>query len=272
MRESDSSACLAAAVEAAQAGGKILLARLGKLSASEVNRKGATDWVTAADHASEAVILRILKKAFPDHSVKAEESSPGESAAAFQWLVDPLDGTSNYIHSFPAFCVSIALAKEGKLEAGVVFDPLRRELFTARRGRGAYLNGRRIHVSKRRRLSETLLATGFPVKGKERIDLYLASFRRIFLKTGVIRRAGSAALDLAYTACGRADGFWEMCLAPWDMAAGALLVTEAGGRVSDFFGGGRYLESGNITAGNAAIHPQLVKILAPLFRSSLARG
>ncbi len=263
MRES--ARYLSAAVEAAQAGGKILMARLGKLQSSEVRRKGGTDWVTAVDHASEAAIIRVLKKAFPEHSIKAEESSPQAKAAPFQWLVDPLDGTSNYIHRFPAFCVSLALAREGKLEVGVVFDPLRNELFTACRGEGARLNGRPIHVSKVRKLSDTLLATGFPVRGKGKIDLYLASFRRIFLKTGIIRRAGSAALDLAYTACGRMDGFWEMCLSPWDMAAGALLVTEAGGRVSDFFGGDRYLESGNITAGNPAIHPQLVEVLTPLF-------
>ena len=245
------------------------MSRLGKLKGADVSRKGASDWVTTTDHASEKEIIRILKKAFPDHTVKAEESSPRAAPSRAQWLIDPLDGTVNFIHGFPAFAVSIALQKEGKLEVGVVYDPLRMELFTARRGRGARLNGRPIRVSRHPTLKESLLATGFPFRAKGILDLYLKSFRGVFMETGSIRRAGSAAIDLAYTACGRLDGFWEMALSSWDMAAGVLLIQEAGGVVSDFFGGKSYLASGHIAAGNAGVHPQLVGILAPIVHGKL---
>lgn len=260
---------LSVAVEAARAGGKILMASLGKLKKSDTRRKGEHDWVTTVDHASEKAIIQIVKKAFPDHTMKAEESAPHAAEGPFQWLIDPLDGTVNYMHGFPMFCVSIALLKGGVLEVGVVYDPLRRELFTARRGGGAWLNGKPIHVSRRSALSESLVATGFPFRAKKTLDLYLESFRQVFLETGWIRRAGSAALDLAYTACGRADGFWEMSLSPWDVAAGALLIEEAGGKVSDFFGHPRYLQTGHIAAGSPAIHQRLVKILEPLFRDKI---
>ncbi len=242
---------------------------LGRLKTGEVVRKGKSDWVTRIDHASEDAIIRVLAKAFPNHSMKAEESSPEAKASPYQWLIDPLDGTVNYIHSFPFFGVSIALMKEGVLEVGAVYDPCRQELFTARRGRGAWLNGRRIRVSRHPGLRESLLATGFPFRARENLDLYLKSFRRVFLETGSIRRAGSAAIDLAYTACGRFDGFWEMALSSWDMAAGALLIQEAGGKVSDFLGKQTYLETGHITAGNPAVHPRLVRILRPIFRGKI---
>lgn len=241
----------------------------GKLASGDVSRKGDSDWVTTIDNASEKEIIRILMKEFPHHTVKAEESSPNAAYSLAQWIIDPLDGTSNYIHQFPAFCVSIALRKNGRLEVGVVYDPVREELFAARRGRGAWLNGRRIRVARRRGLAGALLATGFPVRAKRQLGLYLESFHRIFLKTPVIRRAGSAALDLAYTACGRADGFWEMALASWDMAAGALLIEEAGGKVTDFFGKSRYLDSGHIAAGNPVLHAELVRILTPIFKGRL---
>lgn len=265
----ESTRYLEVAVKAARAGGRILMASLGKLKPSDVRKKGESDWVTTIDHASEKAIIRIVKRAFPNHTVKAEESAPKAAASPFQWLIDPLDGTVNYMHGFPMFCVSIALSKRGVLEVGVVYDPLRKELFTAQRGRGACLNGKPIAVTKRPALKESLLATGFPFRAQRHLDLYLESFRRIFLETGWIRRAGSAALDLAYTACGRVDGFWEMSLSPWDVAAGALLIEEAGGKVSDFFGDSRYLETGHITAGNPAVHKQLVKILSPVFRDKI---
>ncbi|MBI3616268.1 MAG: inositol monophosphatase [Candidatus Omnitrophica bacterium] len=260
---------LSVAVRAARAAGSILMRRYGKLTKADLAEKGDSDWVTTIDHASERTIIQILMKAFPDHTVKAEESAPTAAAGSYQWLIDPLDGTINYIHQFPAFCVSIALAQYGQLEVGVVFDPLRKELFTARRGHGARLNGRRIHVSRQTSIRETLLATGFPLRAKERLNAYLESFRRIFMETGSIRRAGSAALDLAYTACGRFDGFWEMSLSSWDMAAGALLVKEAGGEVTDFFDKEGYLVNGHIAAGNPAIRGRLVEILTPIFYGRL---
>lgn len=260
---------LEVAVAAARAGGRILLDRLGTLRGGQIHRKGRYDWVTDADHASERAILRVLRTAFPAHAIRAEESGIQGPSASWEWLVDPLDGTVNYLHSFPVFAVSIGLAREGKLEVGVVFDPLRKELFTAQRGKGAWLNGRRIRVTRHRTFNESLLATGFPFRAKEQVDLYLASFRRIFLETGSIRRAGSAAIDLAYVACGRMDGFWEMSLAPWDMAAGALLIREAGGVVTDFSGQDRFLETGHILAGNPSIHRQLLRILRPIFRGKI---
>lgn len=260
---------LKVAVRAALAGGKVLRDRLGNLSRRQVRMKGRYDWVTAADRASERVILRLLRSAFPGHAIRAEESAPRAREAPFLWLIDPLDGTVNFMHQFPMFGVSIALVVRGVLEVGVVYDPLREELFTARRGRGAWLNGRRIRVTSHPVLKDAMLCTGFPFRAKRSVDLYLRSFRRVFLETGSIRRAGSAALDLAYVACGRADGFWELSLAAWDMAAAALLIQEAGGRVSDFFGEPAYLERGHIVAGNPAVHRALVRLVRPIFKGHL---
>jgi len=260
---------LEVAVRAARAGGRILLSRLNRLQRSQIRKKGKYDWVTDVDHASEEAILRIVRRAFPTHSVKAEESAPTEAARARQWLIDPLDGTVNFMHRFPMFCVSIAFMEAGRLEAGVVYDPVRKELFTARRGQGARLNGRRIRVTPCAVFEECLIATGFPFRARGQMDLYIASFRRVFMKTGSIRRAGSAALDLSYVACGRMDAFWEMSLSPWDIAAGALLIQEAGGRVTDFFGERKFLERGHVLAGNPRIHPQMVRLLGPLFRGRI---
>ena len=260
---------LEVAVRAARAGGKILLRRMAGLRRSQFRRKGKYDWVTDVDRESERAILGILRKAFPGHSLKAEESAPTEAARSRQWLIDPLDGTVNYMHRFPMFCVSIGFMDRGRLEVGVVYDPVREELFTARRGKGAFLNGRRIRVTSTAAFEGSMLATGFPFRAKDKMDLYLGSFRKIFLKTGSIRRAGSAALDLAYIACGRMDGFWEMALQPWDMAAGALLIQEAGGRVTDFFGENKYLERGHVLAGNRPIHRRMLRLLAPYFRGKI---
>lgn len=260
---------LEVAVEAARAGGRILMKSWGKLSRGQVRRKGPHDWVTDVDHASERAILDVVRKAFPDHAIQAEESGRSAGAAQFEWLIDPLDGTVNYVHSFPMFAVSVALARDGVLEVGVVYDPVREELFTGERNKGAWLNGKRICVSKVETFEQSLLATGFPFRAKELIDVYLESFRRVFSETGSIRRAGSAAVDLAYTACGRMDGFWEMSLSSWDMAAGALLIQEAGGRVSDFFGGDSYLRTGHIAAANPALHARLVALLAPIFQGKI---
>ena len=260
---------LQVAVRAARAGGSILQRRMAGLRRSQFSKKGKYDWVTEVDKESERAILRVLRRSFPGHSIKAEESAPTVAAQERQWLIDPLDGTVNYMHRFPMFCVSIAFMDRGRLEAGVVYDPMREELFTARRGRGAFLNGRRIRVTSCSSFDESLLATGFPFRAKSKMDLYIGSFRKVFLKTGSIRRAGSAALDLAYVACGRMDGFWEMALQPWDMAAGALLIREAGGRVTDFFGEADYLERGHVLAGNRPIHRKMLRLLAPYFRGKI---
>ena len=260
---------LRVAVQAARAGGKVLMSRFGRLSPGQIKKKGRYDWVTEMDHRSEREILRVIRGAFPDHAAQAEESAPGRASGRFVWLIDPLDGTVNYLHGFPMFAVSIALAVDGRLEAGVVYDPAREEMFTARRGHGAFLNGRRIRVSGHSKFDGALLATGFPFRAQRLLGLYLRSFRSIFIRTGNIRRAGSAAIDLAYTACGRMDGFWEMSLSPWDMAAGALLIEEAGGQVSDFFGEGQYLRRGHIVAAAPALRRDLVKLLKPIFRGKI---
>ena len=256
---------LVVAVRAAKAGGRVLLGRLGTLRESEIRKKGQSDWVTQADHASERVIIATIRRAFPDHSIRAEESGISQTESQWEWIIDPLDGTTNFMHRFPMFSVSIGLRYRERLEAGVVYDPLRKDLFTAQRGKGAYLNGKRIHVAKQSRMEDAMLATGFPFRAKHYMDVYLESFRAVFQITGSIRRAGSAALDLAYTACGRLDGFWEMGLLPWDMAAGALLIKEAGGRVTDFFGKDTYMETGNILAGPPVLQKALLKKMFPIF-------
>jgi len=262
---SEVAACRAVAVDAAQAAGRLLMRSLGRVRRAQVAQKGVGDYVTALDHAAERAIIRIIHRRFPSHGIRAEESGRSRRAGAYEWIIDPLDGTTNYLHQFPAFCVSIALAREGRLVLGVVFDPLRDELFHGVRGRGAWRNRRPIRMPTSRRLSECLIATGFPFRIRGRLDVYLRSFRAIFLRCSGIRRAGSAALDLAYAACGRVDGFWEMGLSAWDMAAGALLVEEAGGRVSDFAGGDSYLTRGSIVAATPVIHAQLVRLLKPIF-------
>lgn len=266
---SEGKQALEVAIRAAKAGGAVQLRWLNKLQRRQMYKKGICDWVTDADKQSEQAILKLIRRAFPKHSVKAEESAPGEAMRDQQWLIDPLDGTVNYMHGFPMFCVSIAYVEKGRLESGVVYDPIRKELFTARRGHGAFLNGRRIHVSGASRFDEALLATGFPFRAKSKMDLYIGSFRKVFMHTGSIRRPGSAALDLSYVACGRMDGFWEMELQPWDVGAGALLIQEAGGRVTDFFGGKEFLRRGHILAGTPNVHKKLVRLLAPYFRGKI---
>lgn len=265
MPHPDLRACHAVALGAAEAGGRLLLASFGRLQQSQVARKGVSDYVTALDHAAEREIIRWIRRRFPQHGIRAEESGRRMRPSVYEWLVDPLDGTTNYIHQFPAWCVSVAMAREGRLLLGVIHDPLRRETFHAIQGQGAWCNHRRICVSGCRRLREGLIATGFPFRIRGRLDPYLRSFRKIFLRSSGIRRAGSAALDLAYTACGRVDGFWEMGLSAWDIAAGVVLIEEAGGRVSDFAGGAGHMAHGSIVAGNPAIHRQLVRLLKPIF-------
>ncbi len=252
------------AVKAARRAASIINRASTQLDLLTVESKLPNDFVTEVDRASEDAIIEVLRDAYPEHAILAEES--GRSAGAkpdseFVWIIDPLDGTTNFIHGFPQYAISIALMKNGALEHGVVYDPISNELFTATRGSGAFLNDRRIRVSRRNRLGDALLGTGFPFREFNRIDAYLQTFKELTRKSSGIRRAGAAALDLAYIAAGRLDGFWEANLAPWDMAAGALLITEAGGLVSGFGGEADYLDSGMIVAGTPKVFAQLLPIV-----------
>ncbi|MBT5232098.1 MAG: inositol monophosphatase, partial [Methylococcales bacterium] len=210
---------------------------------------------------AERIIVDTLKETYPEHSFMGEEYGLSEGDPNHQWIIDPLDGTTNYLHGFPQFSISIALRYKNSLEQAVIYDPLRDELFTASKGSGAYLNDKRIRVANRKTLDGSLLGTGFPFKAQGEIDHYLKTFKALFLQAADIRRPGSAALDLAYVAAGRLDGFWEMKLSPWDIAAGVLLIQEAGGIVSDFAGNKEFFSSGNVVAGNPKIHPHIVKTM-----------
>jgi myo-inositol-1(or 4)-monophosphatase len=239
---------LRVAVEAARSAARIIAQHLGRLTKGEVGRKEGQEFVTRVDHASEQAIIAKLRGNFPQDAIFAEESAREEGVR--RWLIDPLDGTTNFIHSYPMFSVSIGLESAGEMAVGVVLDVAREELFTATRGGGAYLNGKRIAVSDVSDPAEALVATGFPFRARARMDEYLRCFGRVLAQVHDMRRCGSAALDLAHVACGRLDAFWEISLKPWDMAAGSLLVREAGGRVSDFVGGEGWLTSGDIIASN----------------------
>lgn len=250
------------AIKAARRAATVINRASTQLDILPVQSKSPNDFVTEVDRAAEVAIIEVLRDAYPEHSILAEESgASGESE--YQWIIDPLDGTTNFIHGFPYYAVSIAQAKNGVLEHAVIFDPTRNELFAATKGAGAYLNDRRIRVSRRTRLSESLIGTGFPFRELEHLDAYLGMFRDLTHKTAGIRRPGAAALDLAYVACGRMDGFWELGLRPWDMAAGALLIQEAGGLVSDLAGNSGFMESGNIVAGTPKVFAQLVAAIQP---------
>jgi len=229
-----------------------------------IEYKGDADLVTVADREAEALIVGRIRERFPKHSILGEEGTRKEDGSEFRWYVDPLDGTTNFAHGFPVFCVSIALEHEGKRLAGVLYDPTRDELFAAEKGGGATLNGRPIHVSKVAKLNEALVATGFP-SHKRHKNPNIHFYHQITLRTHGIRRAGSAALDLASVACGRVDGFWEFNLNPWDTAAGVLLVEEAGGRVTDFSGGPFRIESREVCASNAVLHPALLAEFRAIF-------
>ena len=251
------------AVKAARRAGNIINRASTDLSHIKIQSKSANDYVTEVDRAAEAAIIDVLQDAYPGHGILAEErGAAGAGAEAeYQWIIDPLDGTTNFIHGFTQYAVSIALARNGIVDQAVVFDPVANDLYTASRGAGAYLNERRIRVSKRVRMNEALVGTGFPFREFDNIDAYLAMFREVAQKTAGIRRPGSAALDLAYLAAGRYDAFWELGLKPWDMAAGTLLVQEAGGLVSDLAGDSAFLATGNIVAGTPKIFGQLLPII-----------
>jgi len=250
------------AVRAARSAGNVIIRNLGKLDTLAIHTKDRNDFVTEVDRQAEQEIIYILRKAFPNHGILAEESGLQEGDE-YQWIIDPLDGTTNFLHGFPQFAVSIAMRHKGRLEHGVIYDPLRQEIFSASRGDGAMLNDQRIRVTKRKTLEGSLLGTGFPFKSQQHLEVYLEMFRALFPQTAGVRRAGSAALDLAYVAAGRLDGFWEIGLSIWDMAAGVLLIQEAGGLSGDFSGGHDHLESGNIVAGNPKLFAEILKTIRP---------
>ncbi len=240
----------------------------GRRGTYAVQEKGRNDFVTAVDREAEEAIVRLVRERFPDHAILAEESGPSEGRIGYRWYIDPLDGTTNFIHGYPLFSVSVGVADPQGMRAAAIYDPLHDEMFTAARGRGAFLNGEPIRVSSVETLSRGLLVTGFPFRSMNRLDAYLASFREFVLASSGIRRDGSAALNLAYVACGRYDGFWEMNLSPWDVAAGSLIVEEAGGVVTDFLGRNGYLESGDIIAASPHVHPGMLRILRDPFRTT----
>lgn len=248
-------------IRAARRAGDVIVRNLNRLDSIRVSQKGRNDFVTEVDRMAEREIIGTIHRSHPEHAILAEESGrEGDSETV--WIIDPLDGTTNFLHGFPVFAVSVAVSHQGRLEHGVIYDPLRQELFTASRGSGAQLDGRRIRVSERRSIEQSLIGTGFPFRGKEEwLESYLPMLRAIIAGTAGVRRPGAASLDLAYVAAGRLDGFWELGLQPWDMAAGALLIREAGGLVSDLQGGDDWLEGGNILAGNPKIHAALGKML-----------
>ncbi len=250
------------AVRAARNAGNIMVRYLDRLDSLNIETKGRNDFVSEVDRMCEQEIIGTLHQAYPDHAIIGEESG-SHGSNEYEWVIDPLDGTTNYLHGLPQFAVSIALRHRGRLEVGVVYDPMRQELFTANRGGGAQLDGRRIRVSARKEFTGSLIGTGFPFKAQRHFDAYLGMFRAVSGQAGDMRRAGAAALDLAYVAAGRLDGFWEIGLQPWDMAAGALLVKEAGGIVSDFRGGEGYLESGNLVCGNPKVFKGLLSTINP---------
>jgi len=248
------------AVKAARKAGSVINRASLDLDLVKVASKGRSDFVTEVDRAAEQAIVDALRKAYPDHAILAEESgASGDSE--YTWIIDPLDGTTNFIHGFPQYAVSFALRHREHITQAVVYDPTRNELFTATRGRGAFLNERRIRVSRRTQLSECLIGTGFPFRSFDHLDEYVRMFRNVTEHTAGIRRPGAAALDLAYVAAGRLDGFWEIGLSPWDMAAGSLLILEAGGLVSDFNGEPAYLAEGRIVCGAPKIFPQLLNLV-----------
>lgn len=261
---------LTIAVKAARRAGGIISRASQDIDLLTVKHKNHNDFVSEVDRAAEDAIIAILHEAYPDHAILAEESG-AQGDSEYQWIIDPLDGTTNFLHGFPQYAVSIALAHKGVLSQAVIYDPVHNDLFTASRGRGAYLNDRRLRVSKRLYLKDGLIGTGFPYTDYTHLDTYMAMLRDMMQKTAGVRRPGSAALDLAYTAAGRLDGFWEIGLRPWDIAAGCLLVQEAGGLVGDFLGNENYLQSGNIMAGNPKIFGQLLQTLAPHLTESLKR-
>lgn len=260
---------LTIAVRAARNAGDLLRRSADNVSQLTITQKERNDFTSEVDWKVEQEIIKVLRGSFPDHSILAEESGEQGNSDSV-WIIDPLDGTTNFLHGFPHYGVSIALKQKGKLEIGVVYDPVRDELFTAERGGGATLNNRKIRVTKPTSLKGTLIGTGFPFKYQQHLDAYLKMFAALTVDSAGIRRAGSAALDLAYVAAGRMDGFWEIGLRPWDMAAGILLIQEAGGAVTDFSFKDQFLQSGNVIAGSPKMHQLMYQAIEPFVSKELS--
>ncbi len=258
---------LQVAREAALRAGVVLKEYFGKVCPSMIGEKAKNDYVTEVDKRSEEIIKGYIRSHFRTHNILAEESLEEKSTSPFLWIIDPLDGTLNYIHGLPTFAVSIALEIEGALAVGLIYEPLRENIYSARKGHGSFKNNKRIHVSRSGTLSASLIATGFPYRIKDIIDPYLLVFKDFFMHATGIRRGGSACIDLAYTAEGIFGGFFEYALSPWDMAAGALLVEEAGGRVTDFKGNDHYLKTGSIIAASKGIHHEMLTIIQKTFKN-----
>src|SRR2546423_436226 len=256
------------AVKAARKAGSIINRASLDIDLVHVSAKGRSDFVTEVDRAAEEAIIDTLRAAYPQHGFLAEESGASSASGSdeYTWIIDPLDGTTNFIHGFPQYAVSIAPQQRAQLTQAVVYDPTRNELFTASKGRGAFLNDRRIRVSRRTQLRECLIGTGFPFRSLEHLDAYLRIFKRVTEETAGVRRPGAAALDLAYVAAGRLDGFWEFGLSPWDIAAGMLLVREAGGFVTDLAGGQKMMETGDVLAANDRLHLPLAALIKQAIR------
>lgn len=251
------------AIEAARAAGVVIVRAMKRMDMVTITEKGPNDFVTETDEKAERAIINIIKKAYPSHGIIAEESGEAEGDE-YQWIIDPIDGTRNFIHGFPHFAVSIAVMHKGILQHGVIYDPCKQELFTATRGKGALLNDRRIRVSACKKIEQGLFGTGFAYRHSDKENLIpVRILQSILPMSGDIRRAGAATLDLAYVACGRLDGFWEMGLKIWDIAAGILLIKEAGGMVCDPHGGENYLKTGDIVAANPVLMRQFIKTIKP---------
>ncbi len=255
-------------IRAARAAGNVITRNMERIDTLQVDQKGRNDFVSDVDRAAEAEIIGVLKKAYPDHSILAEESGLiGSADAEYQWIVDPLDGTTNFLHGYPYFSVSIALMHKNRIDQGIVYNPVSQELFTATRGDGAWLNSKRIRVSKTNHLHKALLGTGFPYRPGQDLDFYQRTLRHYTEKSLGIRRAGSAALDLAAVAAGRLDGVWLVGLNSWDIAAGALIVREAGGLLNDFAGGDTWMDGGEVLAGTPKVHHEMLQVMKPLIQS-----
>jgi len=261
---------LTTAVKAARKAGGLITRAPFDLDKLNVRSKRPNDFVSEVDHAAEDAIIAILRQAYPAHGFLAEESGEKDIEADYVWVIDPLDGTTNFLHGFPQYCVSIALAHRNIVQQGVIYDPVRNDLFTATRGRGAFLNDRRIRVSRRTHLRDCLVGTGFPFRDGSYLDTYLQMMKVMITNTAGLRRPGAAALDLAYVAAGFYDGFWEVGLNPWDVAAGSLLVLEAGGLIGDLAGNENYLHGAQVIAANPKVFAQMVATLAP-FREDMTR-
>jgi myo-inositol-1(or 4)-monophosphatase len=264
-------ALLNTAVDAARRAGDMMMRYVKRLDELDVRSKSRNEFVTQVDVAAEQAIIEAIRERYPSHGILGEETGQTDGSDDTVWIIDPLDGTTNYLHGFPMFAVSIGVQVKGRMQAGVVYDPNRQELFTALRGVGAQLDGRRLRVNINQRLEGALIGTGFPYRQNDRwMDTYLNQFRAVMEVASDCRRPGSAALDLSYLAAGRLDGFWEFGLQPWDIAAGSLILREAGGMISSMTDDGDYMETGNIIAGAPKVHADLEKLLRPLLGPTMA--